>query len=50
MFDELSLKEFALIPELEHDGDLVISPDDTLMAKQRYACGCFLFFRRNAAS
>jgi len=50
MFDELSLREFALIPELEHDGGLVISPDETLMAKQRYACGCFLFVRNNAVS
>jgi SAM-dependent methyltransferase len=45
LFNELTLKEFALIPEDETDGGLVVNPDDALLAKQIYGCGCFWFQR-----
>jgi hypothetical protein len=47
MFSELSLVEFSLIPELEEDGGLVISPNVDLVKKQKYACGCFLFTKKS---
>jgi SAM-dependent methyltransferase len=45
MFSSLSLKQFALIPDLAQDGGLVISPDEGLMERQQYACGCFWFVK-----
>lgn len=45
MFCDLSLKEFAMIPDREQDGGLVISPNESLIQKQRYACGCFWFIK-----
>jgi SAM-dependent methyltransferase len=45
MFSGLSLKEFAMIPDSAQDGGLLISPDASLMQRQRYACGCFWFVR-----
>ncbi|MDB5132556.1 MAG: hypothetical protein JWR02_2305 [Mucilaginibacter sp.] len=39
----LKLKEFCLIPENEADGGLVVNPNDDLMTRQVYACGCFWF-------
>lgn len=39
----LVLKEFVLIPEDAADGGLVENPDERLMAKQSYACGCFWY-------
>jgi len=43
LFHDLTLQEFALIPEDEEDGGLVVNPDDALLAKQSYGCGCFWF-------
>ena len=39
----LELKEFSLIPEHEADGGCVKDPEEGLIARQRYACGCFWF-------
>lgn len=39
----LSLQEFALIPELEKDGGLVVSPSEDIVSRQKYGCGCFWF-------
>ncbi len=44
-FSELTLKRFAIVPDDWHDGHLVENPPEDLMAKQQYACGCFLFER-----
>lgn len=41
--NNLYLYEFALIPEKEEDGGVVINPSDDLLNKQKYACGCFWF-------
>ncbi len=41
---ELSLHEFALLPDDTSQG-LVYGADDSLVAKQRYGCGCFWFKR-----
>jgi len=46
LFSDMELKEFALIPEDERDGGLVIDPDEALLNKQFYACGCFWFSKR----
>lgn len=43
LFADLELQEFALIPEDENDGGLVVDPNDTLLEKQSYGCGCFWF-------
>lgn len=42
-FSGLKLEEFVMIPESEKDGGLVVNPKDSLIKKQRYACGCFWF-------
>lgn len=47
MFGDLSLKEFALIPDRQEDGGIVIAPDDNLIANQQYACGCFWFVKNS---
>lgn len=43
MFEGLVLDEFSLIPNRAEDGGLVPWPSEDLMARQTYACGCFLF-------
>ena len=43
LFKELKLHEFALIPEDEKDGGLVVNPDADLLKRQTYGCGCFWF-------
>ncbi|WP_285059677.1 DUF268 domain-containing protein [Pedobacter ginsengisoli] len=43
LFADLELKEFALIPENEKDGGLIINPSEELLATQFYGCGCFWF-------
>ena len=43
LFPDLTLKEFALIPEDEQDGGLVTDPGEALLNKQVYGCGCFYF-------
>lgn len=46
LFSDMELKEFALIPEDENDGGLIVNPDDNLLNKQFYACGCFWFQKK----
>lgn len=43
----LYLKEFVLIPEKGEDGGLIANPNDSLLNKQKYACGCFAFSKKN---
>jgi len=43
IFKDFMLEEFALIPDNPSDGDLVFWPDDVMLARQNYSCGCFLF-------
>ncbi|QEL00981.1 DUF268 domain-containing protein [Olivibacter sp. LS-1] len=46
IFSDMELVEFALIPENEEDGGLVIDPSDALLTKQFYGCGCFWFRKK----
>jgi hypothetical protein len=46
LFQEFTLKEWALIPEDEADGGLVKNPDESLLKSQIYGCGCFCFIKR----
>ncbi|MBC8052887.1 MAG: DUF268 domain-containing protein [Sphingobacteriaceae bacterium] len=46
MFDGFKLQEFALIPEDENDGGLIVDPDIDLLGKQVYGCGCFWFIKQ----
>lgn len=41
LFPELTVKEFAFIPE--HEGPVVRHADPALLANESYACGCFHF-------
>jgi len=43
LFSDLQLKEFVLIPEDGEDGGLIVNPDDAILEKQNYGCGCFWF-------
>ena len=43
MFNDLVVEQFCLIPESAADGELVPWPSETLLQKQIYGCGCFLF-------
>jgi SAM-dependent methyltransferase len=43
LFSDLDLKDFSLIPEDEKDGGLISNPDDQLLERQVYGCGCFYF-------
>ncbi|MBC7914365.1 MAG: DUF268 domain-containing protein [Pyrinomonadaceae bacterium] len=43
LFKGLKLMEFALIPENEEDGGLIVDPAPQLLDKQIYGCGCFWF-------
>jgi SAM-dependent methyltransferase len=45
MFEGLRLDAFTLIPESAVDGDLVADPPASLLARERYGCGCFEFVR-----
>jgi hypothetical protein len=45
MFDELHLDAFALIPESAANGDLVADPPAAMVARERYGCGCFEWWR-----
>lgn len=40
-FSALSLAEFALIPDDERQGGLIVGADPALVRDQCYACGCF---------
>ena len=44
--DDWSLIDFSLIPEEHSDGDLVKSPSEELMKKQKYGCACYAW-RKN---
>lgn len=41
LFPSLTLQEFTLIPE--HSGEMVRQADPTLLKRESYACGCFVF-------
>lgn len=43
LFSDMEMEEFALIPEDEADGGLIINPSETLLSRQSYGCGCFWF-------
>lgn len=43
----LELIEFALIPEKDADGGLVINPSQDLLNNQTYGCGCFYFTKQS---
>lgn len=45
-FKELSLAEFALIPDSDKDGDLLIGAPKEMADKQTYGCGCFWFKKK----
>jgi hypothetical protein len=44
-FAGLRLEQFALIPDSDRDGGLLVDADPQLVARQEYACGCFWFQR-----
>ena len=46
LFSDFKLQEFALIPEDENDGGLVVDPDPDLLRRQVYGCGCFWFVKQ----
>jgi SAM-dependent methyltransferase len=49
MFEGLVLDDFSLIPDRAEDGGLVPWPSKDLLARQTYACGCFLFRKVNGS-
>jgi SAM-dependent methyltransferase len=46
-FPELTLKEFALIPNHEKAGEIIYSPPKEKVEKETYGCGCFWFTRES---
>jgi SAM-dependent methyltransferase len=42
-FDGLKLKEFALIPEHENNGEILYNPMPNKVERENYGCGCFWF-------
>lgn len=46
LFSDLVLVDFSLIPEDENDGGLVSDPNEQLLQKQNYGCGCFYFVKK----
>lgn len=44
-FSDLSLEQFAMVPDKTSDGSLLIDPPESIADAQRYACGCFWFKR-----
>ena len=44
-FSELSLEQFAMVPDKADDGGLLVNPPESVADTQRYACGCFWFKR-----
>jgi SAM-dependent methyltransferase len=42
-FPKLKLKQFALIAENPSDGEILYSPQKSIVEKQKYGCGCFWF-------
>ena len=49
-FSELDLKEMALIPDNAEDGGIVTSPGHEMIMRQKYACGCFWFSKKQENS
>lgn len=47
MFADLQLIDFSVIPDDPRDGGLVSRPDNELLNRQSYACGCY-HFRKSA--
>ncbi len=43
LFKDLTLQEFALIPDFAAEGTLVYAPSQDMLEKQVNACGCFWF-------
>ncbi len=48
-FAELTVRQFALVPDRGEDGGLILEADPRLVARQRYGCGCFWFTRPDSA-
>lgn len=46
LFSDMELMEFALVPEEEADGGLVVDPPEELLERQFYGCGCFWFRKK----
>lgn len=44
-FSELTLRQFALIPEQGRDGGLIVGAIEPQCDRENYACGCFWFQR-----
>jgi SAM-dependent methyltransferase len=44
-FSDLALAQFALIPEHERDGGLLLHASESQADRELYACGCFWFKR-----
>ena len=44
-FDDLTLRQFALLPDPKFGDEAVIDPDAELVSRQQYACGCFWWHR-----
>jgi SAM-dependent methyltransferase len=46
LFPDLVCVEFSLVPDEYHDTGIIEHADPALVAKQRYACGCFVFVKK----
>lgn len=44
-FSDLTLSEFALIPDRASDGGLILNASEEFSDRQDYGCGCFAFTR-----
>lgn len=40
-FPGFSVRQFALVPDRERDGGLIVDADPSIVARQVYGCGCF---------
>ena len=40
-FPELTVEQFALVPDNATDGGLILDADPSLVERQQYGCGCF---------
>jgi SAM-dependent methyltransferase len=47
-FEGFDLKEFALVPDRETDGGLIVNAPRELADAQDYGCGCYWFVKREA--
>ncbi len=45
LFSDVTLKEFALIPEDENKGGLIRNTSPSLIEGEHYGCGCFWFIK-----